>query len=823
MDEAAARGLFEQAIDLPSDERAAFLESACGGDPALRQDVEALLAADARAATETFWFRSALHNQVVADGNARPAIGDTVGRYRLVELIGRGGMGAVYRAERIDAEFEQCVAVKLIDGLFNSADVVGNFRAERQILAHLDHPNIARLIDGGTGADGLPYLVMEFVRGVSPAEYCRQGALTIAQRLALFLQICAAVQFAHQRMVVHRDLKPGNILVTEDGTPKLLDFGVAKIIGPNPSFAAGPQTVRGMAPLTARYASPEQIRGEPITTASDIYSLGVILYELLCGQSPYGDADRPIHEIMRAVCDEDPRRPSSFAPKLPSDLDNIVLRAMRKAPSERYASAGQFADDVRRYLEGRPVEARGDAPLYVATKFIRRNWAISSVAALLLCSLIGGLVLVNAARTRADRRFAEERRLVHSVLFDYSDAINRLPGALPVRQRMVKGALVYLDRLSREADSPELERDIVTGYAQIADLEGNEYQVNLGDTATALASARKAAREADRLLTKDHSLATLEAAARAFATDGSVLYSAGDLAQADIAYQRSLRLREDIARTFPQDLDNLTALAEDLQHLGDLYGAIGYPNLGKPRESLIYYNRAKALVARLTARHPDDLSVARERYETLIAVSDPEEAFGGQQTAMRDLVDARALIGKVLAVHPNDTDVIFELANVESRIGKLMVQMGEPAAAVVHLRHSLALLVRLHAADPASATFRRGESIAENGLADALRGAGDPSSAVEHNEKAVALAQSLSHDSPDSAQYRMDLGNDERQLAEGLLAEGDGAAALLHAERAVVVLCASHSFPGAAPNTPDCSRGKRAVSEARAVSLRTSH
>lgn len=823
MNEAAARGLFERATDLPDDERAAFLDSACGGDLALRQEVEALLAADARAANETFWRRSALHNQVIAERNARPAIGETVGRYRLVELIGRGGMGAVYRAERIDAEFEQCVAIKLIDGLFNSADVIGNFRAERQILAHLDHPNIAHLIDGGTGADGLPYLVMEFVRGVSPADYCRQGALTIAQRLALFLQICAAVHFAHQHMVVHRDLKPGNILVTEDGTPKLLDFGVAKIIDPDPSFALGPQTARGMAPLTARYASPEQIRGEPITTASDIYSLGVILYELLCGHSPYGDAERPLHEIMSAVCDEETRRPSSFAPKLRGDLDNIVLRAMRKAPSERYASAGQFADDIRRYLEGRPVEAHGDAPLYVATKFIRRNWAISSVAALLLCSLIGGLVLVDAARTRADRRFTDERRLAHSVLFDYSDAINRLPGALPVRQRMAKGALAYLDRLSREADSPELERDIVTGYATIADLEGNEYQVNLGDTATALGSARKAVSEADRLLANDRSLATLEAAARAFGTDGSVLYSAGDLVQADIAYQRSLSLREEIARTFPQDLDNLIALAEDLLHLGDLYGAIGFPNLGKPRESLIYYNRAKALVARLTARHPDDLSVAKERYETLIAISDPEKALGGKQTAMRDLVDARALVGKVLAVHPNDTDVMFELGNVESRIGKSMVQMGEPAAAVPHLRQALAVLERLHAADPSSATFRRGEAIAENGFADALRSAGRPASAVEHNEKAVAIAQSLSHDSPDSAQYRMDLGNDERQLAEGLLSEGDGAAALLHAERAVAVLCVSHPLPGNASDTADCSLGKRAVTEARSVSLRTSH
>ena len=793
MNDAAARDLFERAADLPTDACAAFLDGACGHDPMLRREVEGLLAADARAANEPFWYRSALHNQIIADGTAGPAIGDTVGRYRLVELIGRGGMGAVYRAERIDAEFEQCVAIKLIDGLFNSADVIDNFRAERQILANLEHPYIAHLIDGGTGADGLPYLVMEFVKGVSPAEYCRARALSIAGRLALFSQICAAVHFAHQHMVIHRDLKPGNILVTDDGTPKLLDFGIAKIVDPNPARALVSQAVRGIAPLTARYASPEQVRGEPVTSASDIYSLGVILYELLCEVSPYGDAELPLHKIISAVCDEQPPRPSSLAPKLRGDLDDIVLRAMRKIPSERYASADQFADDIRRYLEGRPVEAHGDAPLYLATKFFRRNWAITSVAALLLCSLVGGLALVNAARTRADRRFSDEQRLAHAVLFDYSDAINRLPGALPVRQQMAKGALVYLDRLSSEADSPELERDVVTGYATIADVEGNEYQNNLGDTATALSSGQKAVNAADRLLAKDRSRATLDAAARAFATDGSVLFSAGDLPHADTAYQRALHLRVDIARSFPRDIDNRIALTDDLDHLGDLYGGVGLPNLGRPYESMAYYDRARALVTQLTARSPGNLSVAKEHYETLITMSDPKVALGRKQEAMSDLVDARTLIENVLAMLPNDTDVMFELANVEGRIGRMQIDSGAPTAAISHLRRSLALLVRLHATDPSSATFRRWESIVENGIADALREAGQPSSAIVHNAKAVELVQALSHDSPKSAQYRMDLGNDEREFSETLFAAGSLPEALRHAQRSTAILCSSEA------------------------------
>ncbi len=822
MNDAAARGLFEQAVTLTLEKRDAFLDRACGDDAALRQEVEDLLAADARAAKETFWKRSALHNQIIADRIASPTIGETVGRYRLIELIGRGGMGAVYRAERIDAEFEQYVALKLIEGFFNSADVIQNFRAERQILARLSHPNIAHLVDGGTGPDGLPYLVMEYVEGVGPAEYCRERTLSVAERLALFSKICNAVHFAHQHMVVHRDLKPGNILVTLDGTPKLLDFGVAKIVDADPLGALGPQTVQGMTPLTARYASPEQIRGEPITAASDIYSLGVILYELLCERSPYGNAESPLHKIMNAVCEEQPPRPSSFAPKLRGDLDTIVLHAMRKAPSARYASAGQFADDIRRYQEGRPVEARGDAPLYVATKFVRRNWAVSSIAALLLCSLIGGLALINAARTRADRRFDDERRLAHAVLFDYSDAINRLPGALPVRQQMARGALLYLDQLSSEANAPDLERDIVTGYATIADVQGNEYQNNLGDTAAALSSARKAVSEADRLLARDRSLDTLDTAARAFATDGSVLYSAGDLPSADIAYQRALRLRTEIARAFPHAISNRIALADNLGHLGDLYGGAGFPNLGKSRQSMSYYNQAKDLVAQLAAAYPDNLLVAKEHYETLITISDPENALGRRQDAMRDLTTARALIKKVVSALPNDTDVTFELANVEGRIGRMQIDTGHAAEALPLLRHSLGLLVRLHAADPSSATFRRWESIVENGLADALRGVGQPRAAVEHNGKAVELAQALANDSPESAQYRMDLGNDERKLSEGLLVEGEFQTALRHANRAIAILCPNSRSSRNATVAVDCGLSKRTAAEARVGSVKAS-
>ena len=814
MSEDALQHLFEQAAALAPADRASFLAHACGEDHTLRKEVQSLLDADANAESETFWQHSALRNQIIAEGSARSAVGETVDHYQLVELIGRGGMGAVYRAERIDAEFEQCVAIKLIDGLFHSADVIATFRAERQILAHLEHPNIARLLDGGTRPDGLPYLVMEYIEGVSPYDYCREHKLSIAERIVLFRQICSAVHFAHQHMVIHRDLKPANILVTSDGTLKLLDFGIAKVLSPDPIRSDDARTQPGMLRLTARYASPEQIRGEAVTTASDVYSLGVILYELLAGGSPYGDADRAPHQLMAAVCDEDPPSPSTFAPKLKGDLDNIILRALRKPPLERYASADQFSEDLLRYLEGRPVQARGDAPLYVAAKFIRRNRVIVFSAALLLCSLVGGLVMVSFARARADRRFNDVRRLAHSVMFDYADAIDRLPGATPVRERLVKDALTYVDSLAKEADTPQLRREVVDGYVRVSNVQGNEYENNLGDTAASLTSAQKAAAEAEKLLKSDHTLPALASAANAFSTDGSLLYSTGDLPAAESAYQRTVSLRKEISQRAPQDIDNRIALATCLSHLGDLYGGSGFQNLGKTPESLAYYEQAKAVAAELVSHDPWNIDIAKASYETLLALASSENALGRHQEAVRDLGDALLQIQHVLAAQPRDTNVKVEQANAESRIGQMLIDAREAPTAIPHLVHSSALLQELLEADPSNAAFRRGQSVVEGQWGAALRGAGHASAGVAHNEKSLRLAQALSEGDPKSTQYRTDVGICERKLSEGLLAAGDAAAALHHAELATSSLCTGDPARSNANTLSNCGRSELAAGNA---------
>jgi non-specific serine/threonine protein kinase/serine/threonine-protein kinase len=504
--------LFQNALDLPASERDAFLAQACAGDQELKASVLRLLASDQAADDHTFWKGSALSAEAKLDPQTGPSrVGQILGDYRIVDVIGEGGMGTVYRAVRADAEYEQSVAIKLVRGGFDSASLAERFRQERQILANLSHPNIALLLDGGTTDDGLPYLVMEFIAGQPLTGYCNQHNLGLTERLRLFRQVCAAVEYAHQRLVIHRDLKPGNILANDAGEVRLLDFGVAKLVAADVDSPA--QQTIGVNWLTPAYASPEQMRGEPMTTASDVYSLGVILYELLSGHSPYRGKMSTLPDAMRVVQEEDPLPPSAIvgrdatgkalARELNGDLDRIVLKALHKEPTRRYGSVEQFSEDLRRHLAGLPVRARGDAASYRAAKFVRRH-AIPVVAAVaVFATLVAGIVMTMRAEARARRQFNEVRRLAHTVLFDYHDAIEPLPGSTPVRQRLVKDALGYLDGLSQQTQDEGLEREIALAYVKVADVQGNSYNPNLGDSAGGMESARKAVAHAEPLYQKD--------------------------------------------------------------------------------------------------------------------------------------------------------------------------------------------------------------------------------------------------------------------------------------------------------------------------------
>ncbi len=442
------KDLFAEALALPPAARSTFLDSACDDD-AQRQEVAALLAAHEEA-EEAHALESPFQHQgesTATESLEQTVEGQRVGPYRLVRQLGRGGMGTVYLAERADGQFQQTVALKLIRRGLDTDDILSRFTFERQVLAGLDHPNIARLYDGGVTDDGRPYFAMEYIEGAPVTDYADARRLTTPQRLTLFRTVCRAVQHAHQNLVVHRDLKPSNILVTEDGTVKLLDFGIAKLLSEE-GLAEGmalPQTRTGAHLLTPEYAAPEQVRGETITTATDVYQLGVLLYELLTGRRPYRLKSRVQYEIARVILEEEPERPSTAVGRtdppdektketrtpetvsrarstepgrlqrhLAGDLDMICLTALKKAPERRYASVEALADDVRRHLAGLPVAARPDTFGYRASRFLRRHRLGVAGALVVTLALLVGLSgalwqsrVAAAERDRAEAALAQ--------------------------------------------------------------------------------------------------------------------------------------------------------------------------------------------------------------------------------------------------------------------------------------------------------------------------------------------------------------------------------------------------------------------------------
>ncbi len=414
-----AKLILLEALELESRERSSFLDRSCGDDAALRQDVERYLSSEEE--VEGF-----LERPVVDLLAARPAPlreGQRLGAYELGERLGQGGMGEVYRARRADDVFEQVVAVKILKRGLDTAEILRRFRQERQILAQLEHPNIARILDGGTTGDGLPYLVMEYVEGQPIHRYCESHELSISDRLNLVRKVCTTVHYAHQHLVVHRDLKPDNILVTEDGTPKLLDFGIARILEVEDGTVPNP-TVRELQIMTPAWASPEQLRGQRMTTATDVYTLGVLLYRLLTGRNPFRRDGRPTGELIREVLETKPEKPSEavsqdsegdpagrrqLARRLQGDLDTIVAKALHKEPERRYASAAELEEDLRRHLEDEPVAARPDSLGYRCRRFIKRHpLPVGAAAAVLL--LITAFTFALSAqlqRTEVERDRAE--------------------------------------------------------------------------------------------------------------------------------------------------------------------------------------------------------------------------------------------------------------------------------------------------------------------------------------------------------------------------------------------------------------------------------
>jgi eukaryotic-like serine/threonine-protein kinase len=404
--------LFEQALELPETERGGFIAGACGTDLTLRRDLQALLA-DSSGAVEALDVAIVAEVRSLAAETTRSQIGRRIGQFRLTEKVGEGGMGAVYLAERDDAQFAQRVAIKILSRAIGSAEAIARFRDERQILAALEHRNIVRLHDGGSTDDDLPYLVMEYIEGETITKYAEHHALSIRARVELVRQVCTALQHAHQKLIVHRDIKPSNILVDPAGVPKILDFGIAKLLAPT-SFSREARTRTGFAIFTPEYASPEQAREEAVSTATDVYSVGAVLYEMVTGRAAHCATGGRL-EILHVICEVDPPRPSTVAPRgsrreLAGDLDNIILKALHKDPARRYASMEQLADDLGRWLEGLPVAARTPTVGYRARKFARRNKGTVAGTLLVAATLIAATFVSLRQASRADEQAVRAER-----------------------------------------------------------------------------------------------------------------------------------------------------------------------------------------------------------------------------------------------------------------------------------------------------------------------------------------------------------------------------------------------------------------------------
>ena len=799
--------IVKSALDRPRAERAVFLDEACGGNAELRAEVESYLRFEDE--SEQFIEQGALHvaaqTSVAGAGFGLPR---QIDQYEILSRIGVGGMGEVYLAQ--DTKLRRKVALKLVRAGMDSAELVARFRHEERILAGLNHPNIAQLYGAGVTGDDVPFFAMEYVEGVRIDEYCKAQALSTAARLELFRKVCAAVHYAHQRLIIHRDLKPSNILVTAEGEPKLLDFGIAKLVEGQDAFTQI-QTLPGA--MTPDYASPEQVRGEAMTTASDVYSLGVLLYEMLTGQRPYRLKTRTAAEVGRAVIDQVPERPSTAVAQqsdasqstirnpqsLRGDLDNIILMALRKEPDRRYPSVEQFSDDLRRHLEGLPVRAHRDTFGYRASKFVGRHKAGVLATALVIAALLGGMVMTLRAQYRAERRFNDVRQLANALLTDIAPKVERLQGSTEARQSVVTQSLKYLDSLAAESvGDAVLQSELAAAYEKVGDLQGNPNVPNLAANTAAVESYRKAHAIRQRLVAQEpqnaehrrlladnyrsladlrwqtnepaEALKNVEEAARIYAellaaNPGSpelqlgwaranlhLAFSASGSQKfpESIAYARkAIASAEELRQRAPERIDVLMVLAEGYRQLAD---ALSWDE--KQAEAEAEIAKALAIHEQLVAENPDDVSLRRALYQTYVITSSLYEE-GNFPLATEYAFKALRIISENVEKDPANVRGKQQLAKTYSRLGVTLESEGKTAEAASYLEKAVAILQEISRNEAMNRRFKHDLATAFIRLGDTRHKQRDFAAAVAALESAAAILTELTASDPnDNASLR---------------------------------------------------------------------
>ena len=753
--------LVDACVDLPLSERARYLAEHCT-DAVVRAEVVSLL--EAYEESERFLDDPrAIADDVAAVVSADVRDQRQIGPYKLIEEVGRGGMGTVYRAFRDDDAFQIVVALKVVSRGMDSDTVLKRFRTERQILASLDHPYIARILDGGTTATGLPYFVMEYVDGRPVTRYCDQQRLSIPERLALFRKVCEAVAYAHQNLVVHRDLKPGNILITADGTPKLLDFGIAKILGGS-SYEIE-KTSMAFRMATPAYASPEQISGELTGVATDVYSLGVILYELLTGHAPYKLSSDNAEAAAQVIREREPTRPSTVVTitepsgngsrreidpadisqkrrttvdalrrRLRGDLDNIVAMALRKESQRRYGSVEQLSEDVRRHLEGMPVLARKDTWWYRSGKFVKRHRVGLAATVVVVAALCATTTTAFLKAHQLSRRVAQDQRLASLFLVDIHDAIARLPGSTPAREVLLSHSLKYLRELAHDAsDDVTMHRALALAHERFAELQAGAVSGGLGQSSAAFKT-----------------------------------------------YQRAQEIREELAREHPGDRGIQLQLAESYMLAAFIVGRAGGAD-----KRLEYDRKALAILEQLTVQEPDN-----KAYRAALARAHTGAAYGLShydkwQENREHLFKALELRQKLLSEAPNDNRARRALASIHYRLGVSFAASEQPERAIQYLEEALTLQTALLEEDRQNRLLRTDVGSSQHFIAVCLGKMNRHADALAHLDAAIALHQSvLAEDSRDARTRSLVAGNYAEQ-SKALLRLGRPQLALKSAERAL--------------------------------------
>jgi len=742
MDENAGRwvrleALFAAAADLPRPRQTAFIEKATASEPDLGHELQILLDHDTGARSR---IEQAIHSAASPAGSLE-WIRRRVGPYRIVREVGRGGMGLVFEAVRDDDEYRKTVALKVAPWWCDLAFLRERFRRERQILSGLEHPNIARLLDGGTHG-GVTYFAMEFVEGLRITDYARD--LKLPDKIELFRDVCAAVQYAHQSLVVHRDLKPSNILVNKEGVPKLLDFGIAKLLNPLEEDA----TATRAALWTPDYASPEQVRARPVTTRTDVYSLGLILFEMLTGEkAQIADTSTPL-ALDGSICQKETplashgvaaRGDRALARHLEGDLDTIVATATRKEPDRRYGSVAALSDDLGRFLKGLPIEARPGTFGYRTGKLLRRHLIGAVATLLILVAIVGGALTILYQARRAERRFQQVRSLANTVLFGVHDRLRNLAGATETREWAVRTALEYLDDLSKDTGRDEsMLKELAAAYLQIGDVQGYPFLPNLGHREAAMISYRKAANLAERIETSHRGPEARRLLARSHQRIAAMLRTFGQTKASIEEYQRAFAEAKPLLDANPNPPDDVELLCTILLTLGQAEAVTG-----NVTEASGLWMRGESLRERLaSAKGSDPLQTKLVRTEKYVirALMYSGDLEAAERTAVEGVRTREIAAGR----EPGNAALRRDLGNSYGELAYIyfhssFLSYGDREKAAMYQQKSLEITRDLAAADPSNATAQADLSITEVDLCAALA-AGAPAKAIGYCRDGLDLA-----------------------------------------------------------------------------------